>query len=1207
MKIFAKSRLQRACIGLGATFFIAISLVLPGLSPFLGIAHAEAPTQVQIPLGGNRYLNLDYTLKEGSTPDNEYFGLASCVGHLTTVGLTDDNMQRVMHSTGIHSSTEKFGPANATPAIKEQYTRFLKANKDNNVSAIEFGEAPTRATGSTQNCDGKFMLFPVESFAGPNDTNPDNPKVWVGWHHHIGYRTTGEFMIRFTAYGPTSDGKSTAGTFEFFDVGVTRIDGRDQRTLNGKQQTNVVIEGVAKPSAPVTSGNYSSARFIDAHEIEVKGKVNGNEVTETYIDPKWDNKMYYFLASTSDNARTQIAGKASPDTDPIASPSNNKTPFIALSGPGINLEFNGSTVSAFQNGISQLGAGDIKLYDYDVTGVPVGNASNGLPQPSSLNGLTDRARASVWFYYSTSTKAATTVFRSAGGNESNYSGSYALPTSGSNGELLHASTNCDSLGSLKIDSSAASSTGIVRGDWTLRQPNQGCASGNGFGTVTVQVISNEEKYNEIVTGSPSEATLPSNNRVGRLICDVTILNPITWLMCPIATAATSAVDQLDSAINDMLNVNGDQYFGDTDTGRTLYTVWQNLRTLAMGVIVIVALFMVIAQASGWEILSALVFRKMLTNFVFTIILLALWWPIGRAVIQLGDVATFGIRSFIYAPFGGSGAIHLDPTTSSVLALLGTGTILALGIFATLTFAVSAFLAIALGYAVLLIRLMVVIGGHTLSAIFIPFKAIPNSKVFSFFWGTFWKAVALGPILAGAIAFARVMSKILYSAANGRLSFHIAAMVVYFGIYGALIEIVNAMGGFIATLTGRARGVFGGLQNGMRNVRGKAPGNRYKRFKHGEFFDDTFLTNANRRGPLGALGSFGNRMGERVGLGMRNRFGFGETGRRAAAFHEDSQIDDRLRSNGALRSLGLNEDLGNAVLATSGGTKAGAQRAMDRISAGRRAAGQAALTTAERADVMSAITPLLSRKNAMAAGRNMMQNKARGIATGDIATLDAGLNELSEGNEYMAQMFKSSLAYFGRSSGRVDLGGEWTQFRRGGQLQGVAAAMRNANPAMTEQEAVSHATMLDAIGRTDTGAVLRAHPATVNQMANTIEYVLKNVSPAMVDAQGNNIGRGLRQEAAMRALELQKGVANGMASGDVQRVINDLMVNPGRLGMSYSGQMGTVADQLAAWSTSGRPYAGDTDALSGAELSAMARIYDQEIPTGALPGQQPPPP
>lgn len=1213
-----RERFRRSCYGLAASLFIALSLVIPGLAPlFSETASAEAGTRVDISLGGRYIQDSRGDPAQNSTPLDQYFSMATCIATLEKRALTDDVINQAFNGGSLSannpdtfvSGTSSRQPNGFDANARERYNGFVAANKGNNVSVITFKDAPSRSPSATASCNNRFIMIPVESFGGPTDRNANNPKVWLGYHHMDGNTLLWQNnYMRFTANSNpiTSDGKSTAGTLAYYNTAVTGTGGNAQRTQREQSRTNFVIEGVSTPTGPVVTGNVRSARFVDASTIEMTIRINGNDVTETYIDPKWDARKYYFLASSTNPTRNQLSSSAqgvSANATPLSGGSN-RTPFIHLGGPNVNLSFvTGRTTSDFQNGIRQLG-NDIKFYDYDATGAPLPpNPSNrSIPTAQDIKAVTDRTRSDVWFYYSQAAGAATTVFGTGDGNEQHYAGTYAQGE-GTGTPYLHAATNCASLGELKIDFASSSSPITKPGLWTLKNPSQGCAIGPGFGEVRVSVVSDDTRFNEVIGTQPSDATLPSSSRVGRLICDVTILNPVTWLMCPIASAATAAVDQLDSAINDMLNINAEQYFGRNDTGDKLYEVWSNMRIIAMGIIVVFGLFVVIAQASGWEAVSPYALKKGAPKFIGAVILLAAWWPIGVAIAQLGDVATYGIRELLYAPFGGAGSVHIGQGTSATLALLGTGTILALGIFGTLTFAISAFFAVAIGYLILLIRLVIVIGLHTTSAIFIPFYAFPNTQpIWKFFWGGFTKAVAIGPVLAGAIAFARIMSWIIYRSANGKLSFHIMAVVCYFGIYFLLFEIVTAVGGFAAMLAGRLNDSSRGVFDALKNTRRRGMAQRGERLRKGTFFNDTFLTNARRGGPLGAIGRFGNRMGHRYSLGARNQFGFGDTGRAAMTFHDEGHIDEELRNNHALRSLGLNDDNANAVLALSGSTRQGALKAMKEINQGRFNAAKrmgksdaearaTMMDAAEQRRILSTVTPFLgNRLAAAAAGRNMMQNKARGIALGDWESIDSGMNRLAEGNEYMAQTYKSSLAYFGRASGRVDLGGEWTSGAVTDNANILQAAASAHGRAMSAQDARSHATMLDGIGRTDIGSVLRAHPATFHQMASTIKTILDNVDETMVDANGNEIGFDLRQEAAMRALELQKGISNGMISGDAQKVVNKLMED---LGINMSGGPGamTVATQLATKVTK------NTSKVNGAKLWAMARAYDQEVPEG----------
>lgn len=1185
---------KKVSIGIVAILVMAISLGLPAFAPFLtGVAHAEAPTRVDMVYGGS-----------ASTPDRSE--ITSCVGRMKIAAMNEETIKAaLLDETALAEFTQDsytIAGKDVQASVINRYGSFIGTNTGKDVNVIVLEAAPNLSSEATKECSGgpgggRYILLPVESKAGTADKNPDNPKVWVGaqTEFRVGVAGRGFNLIRFTAYDNlTADGLSTPGRLEFLHRG-----NNPSRT-----QENVVIEGVAKPAAPVTVGSVQSAKFLDASRIEVTNRVGGTDFKEVYIDPKWDGRQYYFLASSTEPTRGQrtftAKGGDANDT-PLTQDNNKGIPFIHLEGPGINLNLtSGRTTADFQNGIMGIG-NVVKFYDFTTAGSPVNPDPNNStrPQAQDISGKTDKARAHVWFYYSASAKSFATAFGSGDGNETHYAGTYTQ--SPGNPEFVHAGANCPSLGSL-TPSVIPGAGQVATATWALKSPtSSACTAAPGFGTVTVDVVGDDGMFDQSTGAQPSNSTLPTSGRLPRIVCDVSILNPITWLFCPIATAATSAAAQLDEAILDVLNVNGDQYFGNTDTGNKLYAAWSNMRIIAMGLLVLFAFFMVISQILGWQAITAYMFKKAMPNFLLAIFLLVLWWPIGRFIIQAGDVATFGIRQVILAPFGGAGAIHIgNDGTGAALTLLGGAGILALGIFAVATFAISAFVAALVGYAILMARVGVVVAGMVASPFYIPFKAFPGGeRIFSFGMGGFLKAVWLGPILSGAIALAHALAWILHAAGGGKLTFTIMALVAWFGIYFALWTIVSAVGGAAALLAGKVKSYGDGVLGGLRQYRGQQPGNRWKAFKHGELMKNSLVFDK-RRGGLGNVGRFIDRAGTRVGLGAGNRFGFGNVGRAAEMLHLDSGTDKYLQENPDLLSLGRNHDLANMIFANSGdGSFRGINAAISDYNDQQRANGQAEMTEAERAQVMALVTPFMrgGRRAVMAARSNLFQNKARAVAAGNVSILQRGAERLSEGDAVFAQQQISRDAWAARSGGRTDLGGE---VNHNPQTDSWITAFEASG--MDRNQAVSMAAALDGMGRTSATDVLRGHPRGVEGTMNAISYILSDrFSHDAVDGNGNNVGNDLKRMAAEYALALQRNKA--AANPDALRALNNRFqraVSEGGLGINYQVGDRTMAQQLAARANHGSAVPITDDRA----LSLAAPIYDSTDQTPLSARNQP---
>ncbi len=1216
-------RLRRSSLGFAAVIAMAASITVANLAPyFIGTASAAPTTNIDVSMG-----NTDGALN-GGKPADASFDMATCNLVLDVMPLTDDNIRKYFSQLTIDDGSRggltfigDKARYNTDAATIKNYNKFIDANKGKNVPVVTFAQSAQQSANASPNANcgsggwanSRFVLLPVENFTSITDTNPAYPRTWVGFHDsqtifQSGTNRIARTYMRFTANpNGVNGGVDTAGRLESFRT----VQSNGARAFQPVSSDNFVIGGRPR-SGTIVSGNTKAVRFINAATIQTTITVNGKDFTDTYVDPQWDNLPYYFLTDSTLEARKNLTYgilNVSPKANPLAAgESGNQTPFIKASG--INLTYvDQKTSSKFQADLDKLGD-SLTFYDYDVNGGAI-NASasnNAVPSGENLAGRINKTDANIWLVYSPAAKAALSVFQFGDGNEQPYAGQYTFLSQdqSATAQFVHADGGCANRGVAQFSLNAA--TTKVTGKWSMKSPQ--CATGAGFGSVNVGVTINDGAYDDALAAADTGADLNEDANAGKTTCSTTISSPLTFILCPLADTATAGVGLLDSVINNTLDINGDNYFGDNDTGNKLYGVWSDLRTVGMGGIVVGGLFIIIAQASGWEFISALILRKALPGFVIAMLLLTAWWPIGRALVQFGDVATFGVRQLIYAPFGDVGTINLNQGsggggTAVFAAVLGSVYVLSLGLFATATLAVSAFIATMIGAGILIIRIGIIILLQTTSSIFIPFYAIPNMKgVFNFFFGTFTKAIYIGPVFGAAIAGSRVFASILYTAAQGepgpsRYAFIIGAILIYYGIYAFLYEIAAFVGGTFATIAGRVNDRTRGVMDRMKNVRNKAPQDRWNKFKHGELWNDGLLMNT-RRGNNGFsnVSRFATRMGHRANLGAKNNFGFGVKGQAAQFYHDESQIDEELRKNAELRSLTLNDDLASTVLGNSGGTTAGARKVIKSINEGRVRAYMAEnnvdeataranaglITEAQGEDTIRRITPQIGNRLAvLAAQRASIQNKARAVAAGDFNTYELGTDSIAEGNEYYKSSLQSSLAYFARAQGgRIDLGADPSGVKNAdGTLKGMALDLENSG-ASTDQ-ALAMARMLDGDQRTNVGALLAGHTASVQQAVNTAIYGLS----------ANNVPSSVKKKSAMLMYELL------MNNNPQTTAANRDIINKGveRLDLDIRGDnRETLATQLATF------VSPNEDTFNGQELQNLVRNYKSDMPPGAI---QPP--
>ncbi len=308
-----------------------------------------------------------------------------------------------------------------------------------------------------------------------------------------------------------------------------------------------------------------------------------------------------------------------------------------------------------------------------------------------------------------------------------------------------------------------------------------------------------------------------------LDCSVTLFNPLSWLLCPLATGLMSVAGGLDNAINSYMTV-------DTTTLQAYKPAWQIVRNIALGVLIIGALIAIIAQALGFEALDAYTMRKTLPRLAVVAVGISISWPLMLWFVQLTNDLGVGVRQLIYAPFpSDTYRIALGGGGTVVLGLIGGGAILALGFMALLSFAATAALAVAVAFLVLTLRQIVIVMLIIFAPIAIVCYLLPNTqKMWKLWWDTFSKTLLMFPIITGIIAIGRVFSAVTTTGSGGAGSSsaiqQLIGFVAYFAPYFMIPFTFRLAGGAIATIGGlandKSRGGFDRLKKYRSNQSAK---------------------------------------------------------------------------------------------------------------------------------------------------------------------------------------------------------------------------------------------------------------------------------------------------------------------------------------------------------------------------------------------------
>lgn len=352
-------------------------------------------------------------------------------------------------------------------------------------------------------------------------------------------------------------------------------------------------------------------------------------------------------------------------------------------------------------------------------------------------------------------------------------------------------------------------------------------------------------------GGGGGGSTSSNTQAPQLVCTLSLFNPLTWLICPLVSAAQGAIEGLTNGIDSLLTINTNEIFANTgtkgSTGAGFYQAWNTFRIFAAGLIVIAGLIMLIAQAAGSDVIDAYTIHKVLPRILIAVIFITLSWPLLNFAITLTNDVGTGIRAIIYTPFesigatcNGASCVRVNGGAATVGAIVGTATFLTLGLLGIASFMLTALLAVFVGFIVLFLRQVVIQMLVIFAPLAIACYVLPGTqKAWGFWKDTFISMLIVFPIISAMIAMGRVFAVVMYNNRTGGVPTfvnEIGAFIVYFLPYFLLPAAFRWAGGAMATIGGfvndRHRGAFDRLKNfrknqAQQNAHAMKTGNRFR--------------------------------------------------------------------------------------------------------------------------------------------------------------------------------------------------------------------------------------------------------------------------------------------------------------------------------------------------------------------------------------------
>ena len=143
----------------------------------------------------------------------------------------------------------------------------------------------------------------------------------------------------------------------------------------------------------------------------------------------------------------------------------------------------------------------------------------------------------------------------------------------------------------------------------------------------------------VAPGDPANAADQSPPSACDISFNYTAASGLKWIVCGLVTILMNGVSLLEDFLVSQL---------DTDTGplgaaTPYHAVWGSFRTLALAIIVVVALVMVVFEATGVEAFSAYTMRTLFTRFGVAVLFIVLSWSILGAAVD-------AVKQWKYKPY-----------------------------------------------------------------------------------------------------------------------------------------------------------------------------------------------------------------------------------------------------------------------------------------------------------------------------------------------------------------------------------------------------------------------------------------------------------------------------------------------------------------------------------------------------------------------------
>jgi len=293
-----------------------------------------------------------------------------------------------------------------------------------------------------------------------------------------------------------------------------------------------------------------------------------------------------------------------------------------------------------------------------------------------------------------------------------------------------------------------------------------------------------------------------------------------WLACALLTAGSGMAATFYNMVQQLLYMPTSSVFSDSFNKTA-----QSFRIIGMALIIIAGLIMIIAQATGSDLVDAYTIKKVLPKLGIALVGMAVALPLLKFAVNLTNDLGIAAGNVIVNLGGSQAAGNSATIGDNINALfLGLAGVAVAGFtwgWAAITFIGTAALALLIGVVVLAIRQMAVVVLIMLAPLAIAASVLPGTdKLWKFWRSTLISTLMMFPIIMMFLKAGEFMAGIFGSMASSQSNelFTVLAALVYFAPYFMIPLAFKMAGGLMGNIFGMMNDRGKGLFDGLRNVR-----------------------------------------------------------------------------------------------------------------------------------------------------------------------------------------------------------------------------------------------------------------------------------------------------------------------------------------------------------------------------------------------------